>query len=239
MKIEVGKTYRTRSGVVTVITEDDGAHDWPLRGDSRIGTMWYNREGVAIFGTPDDSDTLVEELCDGDGMPFVPGDVRTASGGETCVSTTPTASIYKDINGTAHAVRDDIDVVQIDRDATRTAITRLRSHSLRQWIAICLLALAVIFFANDSQAGDIAWMPNAVGGEIVLTNDQGSCSDLYLLAYSRGPDGTVITGCWLIGTRYVMIRWSESQRVVLFKPEQFQAFDVPVVAPAKRTEMRL
>lgn len=128
--------------------------------------------------------------------------------------------------------------IKLHLDHLRTAASERIANYARALLYV-LLGIAALTYASTASAADIAWMPNAVGGEIVLTNDQGSCSDLYLLAYSRGPDGTVITGCWLIGTRYVMIRWSESQRVVLFKPEQFQAFDVPVVAPAKRTEMRL
>jgi len=102
-------------------------------------------------------------------------------------------------------------------------------------ILFVLLGIAAVTFSARARAADVAWMPNQAGGEIVLTTEKGSCSEPYLLAYSRGDDGTVITGCWLPGTRAVLIRWSESGTIKMFGYEQFTT---PQQAPASRPAVR-
>lgn len=103
-----------------------------------------------------------------------------------------------------------------------------------------LLGIAAVTFSARANAADIAMMPNQAGGEIVLTNAQvPSCPDLYLLAYSRGWDGTMITGCWIVGERHVLIRWTETQTVKLFLITQFTVIgQEPEARPAAR-EFRL
>lgn len=118
--------------------------------------------------------------------------------------------------------------------ASESNIRRLRRGGWFNTAAIIALAVAMIY-ARTAAAADLAEMPNAAGGEITLTNDKGSCPDLYLLAYSRGYDGTVITGCWLPGTRYVLIKWSESGEVKLFAYDQF----TPLVRQVPAAERRL
>lgn len=182
MKIEVGKTYRTRGGITVECVVDDASTNFPAA--YRLpsgGRHWVTREGKSCIG-------------------------------------------YDDYDLVSH-VADPLDAIRHD-------IRKLRIGGWFNSIAIIVLAILAILFSTRANAADIAEMPNAAGGEITLTSDKGSCPDLYLLAYSRGYDGTVITGCWLPGTRYVLIKWSESGEVKLFAYDQF----TPLVrqVPAKR-----
>jgi hypothetical protein len=237
MKIEVGKTYRTRGGDLAKVIKDD-ASDVPFLVDHGAGTLtrWHDREGVQV-GVSNRGLDLVEEVTLLPDAPGIYDNYREAMQQRLAEPSPQTASGFaRELDEAQQRQRSEQRVIDAER-----GIRSLRRSAIYQAAATCLLAIALIVLGmRTANARDLLWMPNAVGGEIVLTNVSKSCPPEYLLAYSRGPDGTVITGCWLIGERYVMIRWSESQRVVLFKPEQFHSFDVePAVAPTARPEMRL
>lgn len=132
---------------------------------------------------------------------------------------------------------------RLDREHGRIGIHMITARTVLLFCKAAfylLLGIAAVTFSARANAADIAMMPNQAGGEIVLTNAQvPSCPDLYLLAYSRGWDGTMITGCWIVGERHVLIRWTETQTVKLFLITQFTVIgQEPEARPAAR-EFRL
>ncbi|MDQ8050694.1 hypothetical protein [Luteibacter sp.] len=124
--------------------------------------------------------------------------------------------------------------IKLHLDHLRTTASERVANYARALLYV-LLGISALTYASTANAADIAAMPNAAGGEIVLTTDRGNCPDLYLLAYSRGDNGTVITGCWLPGTRYVLIKWSETGAIKLFAYDQF----TPLVRQVPAAERRL
>jgi hypothetical protein len=226
MKIEVGKFYRTRCGDLVQITTDQGetmrehnpdavAAEFYQRGGlhPELGLQAWREDGrFYMFGEcPHD---IVEEVTI---LPGVPEPAESAGG----------ASIYKDVNGDAHAVRSDADVEEIDRDATRRAIIGLRRGARMHSVAIAILALIAIIFSRQANATDLAWMPNDAGGEIVLTDIRTQECGEARVVVARAAGGRAIVGCYAYTeTGYVAARFGTDLRV--WKLEDFRLFDAPV-----------
>jgi hypothetical protein len=238
MKIEVGKTYRTRDGGTVTITRDGddpvtrrrrGSQDpecYAVGGEhTAVGEAEWAADGRFWSFGPSGLD-IVEEIGP-------PGHVvQLNEAGEKEFAPAPDSLIQTFDRLAKEGSREFAN--EAAHQAIRHDITRLRRGGWFNTAAIIALAIAMIY-ARTANATDIAAMPNAAGGEIVLTTDRGGCPDLYLLAYSRGDNGTVITGCWLPGTRYVLIKWSESGIVKLFAYDQF----TPLVRQVPAAERRL
>jgi hypothetical protein len=55
-----------------------------------------------------------------------------------------------------------------------------------------------------------AYLPNAAGGEIVLTTTQVEACEGYTgFAYSTAPDKETVPGCWTSDERMVHILWAD------------------------------
>lgn len=114
----------------------------------------------------------------------------------------------------------------------------LKTHWLTTTIIV--IVLASLFFYGTANARDLAYLPNQAGGEIVLTTSASpGCTKGQMLAYSRGQDGTTITGCWLAGENYVLIRWSATGTIKLFRYEDFEILPRPMPGQPPKPDMRL
>lgn len=237
MKIEVGKTYRTRDGRVVTIDQDRDAtrqqHGITDDGEFyQVGGVYPTtgregwREDGRFFESKESGLDLVEEIGPSGHV------VQLNEAGEKESVPAPDSLIETFDRLAKEGARAFAN--EAAHQAIRHDITRLRRGGWFNTAAIIALAVAMIY-ARTANATDIAAMPNAAGGEIVLTTDRGGCPDLYLLAYSRGDNGTVITGCWLPGSRYVLIKWSESGVIKLFAYDQF----TPLVRQVPAAERRL
>lgn len=72
--------------------------------------------------------------------------------------------------------------------------------------------LALLTLALPASAEIIAVSPNAAGGEIILTNDKGSCDDGEFIVLGRSEGGQVITGCWQFIRPYVAVTWTDGDK---------------------------
>ena len=88
-----------------------------------------------------------------------------------------------------------------------------------------LLLALLLLISTNSQAKELAYMPNKAGGEIIITTDKGAC-EAGLTAISRAQDGTVFLGCWMTNgsTVYVTVFWVDDT-MSLYKMTDFRLFE--------------
>lgn len=102
------------------------------------------------------------------------------------------------------------------------------------------ISAAALVYSAGANARNLAFIPNQAGGEIVLTTaETAACPKGSLLAFSRGDNGMVITGCWVPSESYVLIKWIRSGSVKMFDIQDFRLFDEEQRNPVARQEQRM
>lgn len=225
IEIKVGRTYRTRGGDLVKIVNDDGHPHYPFYGENgeawdRQGRYFSERIKHDLDLIEEDDVSMPEENPGCEEEPISPR-LSLAMAAATCATSSNSEE---------------------RRQHRELHDNRLQTDSARRIAMICkaimfiLLGAASVIFSARAEARDLAYMPNQAGGEIVLTTSATpACAKGYLLAYSRGDDGTVITGCWLLGENYVLIKWTLTGAVKLFRTGDFTPFGIePTATPKER-----
>lgn len=99
---------------------------------------------------------------------------------------------------------------------------RLTIRDLAKSIMFILLGIAALTYSARANANNLATIPNAAGGEIILTDlTSSNCDSGTHIALSRSGDGTLISGCWVLSAPYVWVLWTDSGTVKVFKADDF------------------
>jgi len=177
MKIEVGKTYRTREGYAATVIEDDGSERIPARvlhhhPSGRSLPFWHHRDGRANIGN--EQLDLVEEIAEpaiapelsgrvdlnrygvspADGAPFHsrPEYCRTPVADEAAVAAEFANARADALDALGKALEERAEKLA-EPAPMADAITSLRRSVKYCAAAIVLLALAVITLASRATAG--------------------------------------------------------------------------------------
>lgn len=90
------------------------------------------------------------------------------------------------------------------------------------------LILAAMLLAAPAYARNIAYVENDAGGEIILTDDAGTCKDGGLRVLGRGGNSKVIFGCWIMDetATYILVQWQDGD-FRMYPAEDFTIIPAP------------
>lgn len=238
MKIEVGKTYRTRGGINVRVTEIDlqpgDRHPVCGRRDDGGGYGWWATDGRfnAFYPETQHDLDLVEEITLQPDAPGIFDESITETyerlGEEGAAAYRNHLKSYDNDCCAIHEVELHEDHLRMGRS--------VRLLNAAKAILFILLGIAAVTFSARAEARDLLWMPNDAGGEIVLTNARIPRCGEARVVIARAAGGRALVGCWAYtDSGYVAARFGDDLR--MWKLEYFRMFE-PVKAPARR-ELRL
>lgn len=106
------------------------------------------------------------------------------------------------------------DMRDLDREHGKAA---LDAHRFRmalfaaKAIMYACIGIAALIYSTSAHAAQVAFLENAAGGKIYLTDVQSTadhCDNAYV-AYSTSPEGKMMFDCWMADGEVILVRWSD------------------------------
>ena len=78
--------------------------------------------------------------------------------------------------------------------------------------AMKTLLLGLLLLCGDVLAGEVAYLKNNEGGQMVFTDAVCPYNEKFMIVHTAASDGKFFYGCWTAADSYVFVEWQDGDK---------------------------